>query len=169
MPANTPKKIIKWLIYIISIILLLGLTIGIISAIRLNQINTNIIELSQDRNTEREILSEIRFRFTLTDTYSEKFLEDYKQGNLLLYQQSFADLTTFIEEKLSFFSASPKAELYREISLTIENYGKAMNNIDETRRAGESKSKEDLIFYTSQLELHKNENSGCACHTYPAG
>ncbi|OJX38334.1 MAG: hypothetical protein BGO78_10040 [Chloroflexi bacterium 44-23] len=150
------KNITKWIIYAIYLVLLLALIIGIVAAVKLNQINANIIELSQVHDAERMVLSEIRYRFSLIDSLATRYLEDFKQGNLLLYQQAYADLNTFLDENQAVFSDSPKKELYGEIKRSVQIYENTFQNIDESHRVSPGKNNDDFTFYSSQFVLHKN-------------
>lgn len=157
MPINPPKNITKWLLYSIYFILLLALSIGITASIRLNQVNENIIQISQDRNIQREVLIDGKYRFLLVDNYANKYLEDYKQGNYILFQQTYADLTAFLETYNGIFSPIPQATLYQQIFTNLSDYQKSLTNIDSSYRADPKNSNGDVTFYTSQLQLHKNE------------
>lgn len=157
MPLNSTKNTTKWLTYSIYFILLLALTIGITVSIRLNQVNENIVQISQGRNNQREVLIEGKYRFLLADTYANKYLEDFKQGNFILFQQTYADLTAFLETNTSMFSPETQAALYQQIFRNVSDYQKALINIDNSYRVDPKNTSGDITFYTSQLQLHKND------------
>lgn len=155
MALKTRNTLTKWLIYIIYFLLLVALILGITLSIRLNQINENIIQLSENHDIERHYATEIKYRFALTDNYAHEYLQEYLQGNLLLYQQTYADFLLFLEEKQAAFAHLPCSDTYQSIQTAITEYGKALSNIEDSQRAG--KSKEDLTFYRSQMLLHRTD------------
>ncbi|PKN85884.1 MAG: hypothetical protein CVU46_09660 [Chloroflexi bacterium HGW-Chloroflexi-8] len=146
----------KWLIVAIYLILFFALFLGIISSIRLNEISDNINQLSQDHNYERGIITEIQYRFTLADKYAVDYLNSYKQGDLLIFQQTYADLVTFIDTNKSAFTIPAEQELFDQIVTLISNYEIAINNIEKNQRAGPNKNMEDITFFSSQVEIYKN-------------
>jgi len=146
----------KWLIVAIYLILFFALFLGIISSIRLNEISDNINQLSRDHNFERNIITEIQYRFRLADNYASDYLDSYKQGDLLIFQQTFADLFTFIDTNKGAFTIPTEQELFDQIVTLISNYESAINNIEKNQRAGSNKNLEDITFFSSQVEIYRN-------------
>ena len=157
MPGTTRKNYTKLLIVIIYFILFFALFLGIISSIRLNDISENINQLSQDHDVERSIIKEFQYRFDLADTYAFDFMESLKQGDLLLFQQSYADLTAFIDGNKETFETPKKRELLDLLILVISDYEKAFNQYEEANRASSNKNNEDVEFFASQIEIYKND------------
>jgi len=157
MPGIAQKNYTKLLIVLIYLILFFALFLGIISSIRLNDISKNINQLSQDHDIERSIIKEFQFRFNLADSYAVDFIESSKQGDLLLFQQSYADLTTFIDENKETFESPKKRELLDLFILVISDYEKAFNQYEEASRGSSEKNKDDVEFFASQVEIYKND------------
>ena len=157
MPGTTRKNYTKLLIVIIYFILFFALFLGIISSIRLNDISENINQLSQDHDVERSIIKEFRFRFDLVNSYTFNFMESSKQGDLLLFQQSYADLSAFIDENKDTFETPSKRELLDLLILVISDYEKAFIQYEEAIRASSNKNTDDVEFFASQIEIYKND------------
>ncbi len=157
MPGTTRKNYTKLLIVIIYFILFFALFLGIISSVRLNDISENINQLSQDHDVERTIIKEFQYRFDLADSYGFDFMESLKQGDLLLFQQSYADLTAFIDENKEAFETPKKRELLDLLILVISDYEKAFNQYEEANRTSSNKNIEDVEFFASQIEIYKND------------
>jgi signal transduction histidine kinase len=157
MPGTSRKNYTKLLIVIIYLILFFALFLGIISSIRLNDISENINQLSQDHDVDRSIIKEFQFRFDLADSYAFDFMESSKQGNLLLFQQSYADLTAFIDENKDKFETPKKRELLDLLIIVISDYEKAFIQYEEAIRAPSNNNSDDIDFFASQIEIYKND------------
>lgn len=157
MTASSRKNNTKWLIIIIYLLLFFALFLGVISSIRLNNISDNINQLSMDHDIERSVLNEIQVRFNLADTYASEFIASRNPGNLTLFRQSYADLTAFIGQNEDQFDTNAKKEILNQLIFVIADYEKAFNKLEAAKQSISNNSKDDVVFYASQIDMYKND------------